>query len=380
MRVGFDAKRAFHNFVGLGNYARTLIEGLLKYYPDNNYILYTPKFNDPRAQEWPKKFATPPEIRIPRGPIGAISSSLWRSLLLSKVIKKDSLDVFHGLSHELPPHIEKLNIKKVVTIHDLIFLRYPEYFSRIDRYIFQKKFTYSCQVADLVVAISEQTKKDIIEFLKVPEEKVEVVYQSCNPLFYDQISKEEREKVRKKYFLPHKYILYVGSFTKRKNLLTMVKAFAISQKNNDIPLVLVGQGEEIKKQIIDLARNLKVEKKIIFLHNVPTIHLPSVYQGATLFCYPSHFEGFGIPIIEALFSKIPVVTSNGHCFQEAGGPGSRYIDPNDHQAMGQAMIEIIESDSLRQRMVQEGQTFVQKFHYQNTVQKMMLAYSRLLHH
>jgi glycosyltransferase involved in cell wall biosynthesis len=378
MRIGFEAKRAFHNFVGLGNYARTLIEGLLKFYPEDQYVLYTPPFEDHRAKEWLGNLTQRPDVRLPRGLVGMLSSSAWRSIFLTNTVKKDNLNIFHGLSHELPPKIERINLKKVVTVHDLIFLRFPDYFSRIDRYIYQKKFTFSCQVADLVLAISEHTKNDIIELLKVPAEKIEVVYQSCSPQFYEMVPLAEREKIRRQYHLPYKYILYVGSFTKRKNLPTLVKAFAHCQKVNDIPLVLVGKGEEIKDQILELARSLNVERRIFFMPDVPTHHLPALYQSATVFVYPSFFEGFGIPILEAIFSQIPVITSTGSCFQEAGGPGTIYVDPNDDAAMGKALIDVLESEAVQKRMIDAGKNFIQKFHYQNTTQKLMQTYSRLL--
>jgi glycosyltransferase involved in cell wall biosynthesis len=376
MRIGFEAKRAFHNFVGLGNYARSLIQGLGTYYPKNEYVAYTPPFSDERAKNWAANLPPAVKVRLPHG-LGRLCPSLWRSGFLTKTLKKDQLDIFHGLSHELPPHIETLPCKKVVTIHDLIFLRYPEYFSKIDRYVFQKKFTHAVAVADKVVAISESTKRDLMEILHVPAEKIQVIYQTCNPIFYEEVSPDLKESLRCKYNLPYKYMLYVGSFTKRKNVLALGKALKITQRINDIPLVLIGKGDLVKEQMQDLAHNLKIERKVIFLENVPTTHLPALYQNATVFVYPSLFEGFGIPIIEALFSKIPVVTSLGSCFREAGGDGQIYVDPHNPEQIGQALIEVTENEGLRQKMVQAGWQYVQRFREENTLKAMMKLYQSL---
>ncbi|MBP5295975.1 MAG: glycosyltransferase family 4 protein [Bacteriovoracaceae bacterium] len=376
MRIGFEAKRAFHNFVGLGNYARSLLQGLGTYYPEHEYWAYTPPFKDERAKIWAANLPPAVKVCLPHG-LGRLCPAAWRSAYLTKTIKKDKLDIFHGLSHELPSDIQDWPGKKIVTMHDLIFLRYPEYFSKIDRYIFNKKFSFAAAHADMVVAISESTKRDLMEILHVPEEKIRVIYQTCNPIFYEEVSPDLKESLRCKYNLPYKYILYVGSFTKRKNVISLVKALKLAQQINDIPLVLIGRGEVVKEQIRDLAQQEKISRKIIFLENIPTNHLPALYQNATVFVYPSLFEGFGIPIIEALFSKIPVITSLGSCFREAGGVGQIYVDPHQPEQIGQAIIEVTENEELRQKMIKAGTEHVQRFREENTLKAMMQLYQSL---
>ena len=174
MRIGFDAKRAFLNNTGLGNYSRDTIRVLSNFYPDNKYFLYTPKekgnsrlaFLDNRNNTF---------VRTPQSLLNKALKSYWRSKSIVSDLFNNKIDIYHGLSHELPLGIEKTNIKTVVTIHDLIFIRYPHLFRTIDRKIYYKKFNSACHRADKIIAVSQQTKQDIIDFFLIPEEKIEVI-------------------------------------------------------------------------------------------------------------------------------------------------------------------------------------------------------------
>ncbi len=197
MNIGFDAKRAFHNSTGLGHYSRTLIRSLADCYPEHQYYLFNPK---------PSSLFSFPEKNIqevrPASFINNIFSSVWRSSWVKNDLKKYKIDIYHGLSHEIPVGIQKTGIKSVVTIHDLIHERHPEQYNAIDVKIYNKKFRYACANADKIIAISEQTKKDIIEFYKTPEEKITVCYQSCNPAFSTAVSETEKDCRKKKVSPP----------------------------------------------------------------------------------------------------------------------------------------------------------------------------------
>lgn len=377
MRIGFDAKRVFHNFRGLGNYSRTLLESLQKYYPENEYLLYTPPIKDNRGIEWQKKYDSF-KVKTPQSILSKQFATLWRSLLLSKVIDNDNIEIYHGLSHELPPGIDKLKTKSVVTIHDLIFIRFPQFFPWIDRQVYLKKFTHSCESADLVVAICEQTKRDIIEFLGIPEEKIRVVYQSVGPKFYNMIPEEKIEKVLSAHDVSGKFILYVGALEERKNALSVVQAFARIKDHCKENLVLIGRGKEYKEKIQRTITELGMHDRVFILDNVTTEELPSFYRAATVFCYPSFFEGFGIPIAESLFCETPVITSEGSCFPEAGGENSIYIDPNSVESIANALSKVLSDEDLQQTMARKGRAFVEKFHWRNTSKNMMEIYSELL--
>ena len=182
MRIGFDAKRAFHNLSGLGNYSRNVINQLAELYSDNEYFLYNPK-------EGIKIYGFPPEravIRRPGNYFHKILPFLWRSWNLPKIIEDDRLDIFHGLSNELPFRIHKSSVRKVVSIHDLIFMVYPDLYKSADRLIYRKKFSYSAKTADIIIAVSEFTKKDIVKYFEIEPSRIEVIYQDCAPVFYNE--------------------------------------------------------------------------------------------------------------------------------------------------------------------------------------------------
>jgi glycosyltransferase involved in cell wall biosynthesis len=376
MRIGFDAKRAFHNFRGLGNYSRDLLAGLNQYYSRNDYLLFSPPLKDQRAFKWRDEYSSF-EVITPTSFLGKKFSTAWRSLFLTDELKNHELDIFHGLSHELPPGIEKSGIKSIVTIHDLIFMRYPEFFPWVDRKVYLKKVRYACEAAALIICICNQTKEDVVNFLGVNPDKIRVVYQTCNPRFYTPMEEDKMKSILSKYGVDGKYILNVGAIEPRKNALNLVKAFANLKKESNRNLILVGNGGEYKKEIETYIESKDLGDRIKIISNVTHTDLPAFYQGADLFCYPSHFEGFGIPIIEALFSKTPVITSKGSCFPEAGGPDSVYIDSESIPELTEAIERVLTDDKLRYKMIENGRNFVEKFHRSKTSERLIEVYEEV---
>lgn len=377
MRIGYDAKRAFHNFRGLGNYSRDLLAGLNQYYSTNEYLLFSPPIKDDRAKKWKEEYSKF-KVITPQSFFGKKFSTAWRSLFLTDELKKYELDIFHGLSHELPPGIEKTNIRSVVTIHDLIFMRYPEFFPWIDRKVYLKKVKYACEAADLIICICEQTKSDVINFLGIDPSKIRVVYQTCNPRFYTPMDEEKIQKTLRKYDVQGQFILNVGAIEPRKNALNLVKAFAHLKKETNHNLILIGNGGDYKTEIENYIESKDLSSRVKILSNVGHTDLPAFYQAADLFCYPSHFEGFGIPIIEALFSKTPVITSKGSCFPEAGGPDSLYIESESVNELEDAIRKVLTDTSLKYKMIENGRNFVEKFHRSKTSESLIQIYNELM--
>lgn len=371
MRIGFDAKRAFFNRSGLGNYSRFVIKSLIDFYPKDNYLLFTPKLSN-RIRFFNSQDNI--EVISPDKLLHKKLSSYWRSMAMAKDFKKLQLDIFHGLSGELPKSISNSTVRSVVTIHDLIFLRYPELYKAIDRKIYEKKFRFACNVSDKVIAISEQTKRDIIEFLGTEEAKIEVIYQGCDMRFQQDAPEAIKNEVKKIHTLPNEYLLYVGTIEKRKNLLSIVKA--IHMGKIEVPLVIVGKKTSYYNEVEAYIRQYKLEN-IYFLNNVTNAHLPAIYQMASVFIYPSVFEGFGIPILEALYSKVPVITSKGSCFSEAGGPFSIYIDPNEPEAIAAGIHRILNQPEFKEKMVSEGFAYAQNFDHKLLVKKLNNLYTQL---
>lgn len=370
MRIGFDAKRAYFNYSGLGNYSRNTIRYLSHNFPDNEFYLYIPG----TTNQIPNGTLKNQTLVYPHTWKERKFSSLWRSYWLGQQLVRDGIDLYHGLSNEIPFDIVKHHVPSVVTIHDLIFLRFPEWYKPIDRKIYSKKAKFSCMNADRVVAISRQTRADIIRYLKIPEEKIDVVYQGCDPVFYQRWDEAEKVKISQKYHLPASYLLYVGTIEPRKNLLQVIKARHIGKF--DIPLIVIGRSTPYVKHIHEYIAE-HAQKNITFLQEVPNKDLPGIYQLADAFIYPSRFEGFGIPILEALSSRTPVITSIGSCFDEAGGKSSLYVDPDDTDEMIHAMKLVLENEKFRIEMQEKGYEHAQKFNEKIIADNLMQVYRKV---
>jgi len=363
MKIAFDAKRFFHNTSGLGNYSRDLVRILATYFPENEYILL-----NKNKSERTKDILDFPNVNFVETSKGNFS----RQLKMGKDAQNQGADIFHGLSGELPLKWDQKPIKKIVTIHDLIFVRYPEYYSFFDRKIHFWKFKKAADSADKIIAISEQTKQDIIDFLKVPESKIEVIYQGCHKAFKEDQAQEFIEKTKEKFNLPERFVLNVGTIEERKNLLNTAKAL----KDTDIPLVVIGKKTKYFKKVENFVQQNKI--KAYFLEGVSMDELAVIYKLADIFIYPSFFEGFGIPVIEALFSKTAVITSNTSCLPEAGGPDSVYIDPKNPFDI-QAKIKFLwQNESERKRRAERSFEFVQKFNDEPIANELMSLYKNIL--
>jgi glycosyltransferase involved in cell wall biosynthesis len=370
MKIGFDGKRATNNLTGLGNYSRSLIAHLAQFFPQNQFFVYTPGIKEkPQISG----FLSVENIltRLP-----GTRGILWRTLGIKKQLVKDGIDLFHGLSHEIPAGLHKSGIPAIVTVHDLIFLKFPQYFGRIDRLIYTLKCRYACRHADRIVAISECTKRDIVAFFGTDPSKIEIVYQSCDDGFKSPAENGKKQAVRLKFNLPDHYILNVGTIETRKNLLTLIRAIALAEKS--VKLVVVGKrtpyADEVDKEI----NALGLSSRILFLQDVPFDELPSIYQMAELFVYPSVYEGFGIPIIEALYSGVPVIAAKGSCLEEAGGPDSVYVEPYAHEKFAQEINRLLSQTEIAARMKVKGLVYAQRFDNQLLSTQMMTIYQNLV--
>jgi glycosyltransferase involved in cell wall biosynthesis len=378
MRIGFDAKRLFNNFTGLGNYSRHVVKTLAENFPQQQLCLYTPRVNAHTVPDFLKHHKNI-SIKVPTGLMNlGPFRSYWRSVAVRSNLRKDSINLYHGLSNELPYGIRKTGIKSIVTIHDLLFLRYPELYPSTDRKIYNIKFRYACQAADKVIAVSQQTANDVAEFYKIPEDKIEVVYQSCNDLFKRTWTAGSLSKVIQKYKLPQDFILNVGTIEKRKNALLILQAMEQLKHTLDLHLVIVGKATHYLEEIRQYAAAHGLENRLYILHNVSYEDLPLIYRAAKLFVYPSVFEGFGIPIIEALYSGVPVITSKGSCFGEAGGPESLYADPYSSEELAQCIEQVLTDSVLTARMICRGLDHAHTFDNEAIATEIMKVYKQLV--
>ena len=385
MRIGFDAKRAAQNATGLGNYSRFVIRILNNFFPDDEQVLYVP--NPKKTQHLDKATANGNDndingknvtkIRFPQR-IWKRLRSLWRVWGITSDLKRDRIDIFHGLSNELPLNIRKAKCRSVVTIHDLIFLHYPKYYHWIDRKIYDFKFRRACSNADRVIAVSEFTKREIMKYYGTPEAKIDVVYQGCDPAFSAPIGNEKLDEVARRYSLPQQFILYVGSIEERKNLMLVAKAIASRPSAFSHKIVAVGKRTPYVDEIRQYLEANGIADRILFFHKVPFADLPSFYRLADACVYPSRIEGFGIPMLEAISSGLPAIGCTGSCLEEAGGPHCIYVDPDDAQAMSAALCRVVSDKELRETMIREGYKYARNFTDEVLAGKVHETYSSIL--
>lgn len=415
LNIGFDAKRAACNRTGLGNYSRNLIAALCEVDACGEAEreagsgagagggVSTAASGEPAAGKAGGRrlrlnlFSAVCEEKnldaykallhktlSPKSCVKEICetkpkrhflSFIWRSFGICRDIKRSKIDVYHGLSAELPFGIKKTKAKSVVTIHDLIFLRHPEFFPKIDRLFYYIKSKYACKTADKIIAVSERTKQDIVEYFGTDPNKIEVVYQSCSNIFSKEIAAEKLEEVAKKYSLPQKFMLFVGSIEERKNL--MLAAKALSLLDESVNLVAVGKRTPYTKKVEDFAAKNAISKRLFILNSVEGEELAAIYKLASVFVYPSLYEGFGIPIIEAISAGVPVVAASGSCLEEAGGEACKYVSPFSEKELAEAVTAILGSENLRQEMINKSYIHIQKFFSGDMALKILDIYDKI---
>ena len=374
--IGFDAKRIVRNATGLGNYCRTLVNDLAHVVPaDWQLRLYTP---DAGRDHLRRQVETSSQLQFvyPQNRPLSIQRSLWRISSIVGDLKRQHVSLFHGLTGELPRGIHQAGIPSVVTIHDLIFMRHPEYYHWLDTRIYEWKFRYTCREANRIIAISNRTKQDIIELGGVSDDKIDVIYQSCSPRFAGEVAPDQIAEVLSHYQLPRRFILSVGSIEERKNIALAVNA--LHHLPDDIHLVAVGKPTKYSEQILQRISGTPLAQRVHFLHGVPDNHLHALYRAAEVFVYPSRYEGFGIPIIEAIHSRLPVVAATGSCLEEAGGPDCLYVSPDDEQALAAAVRQLLVGAEGREERISRCREYVRRFEGNDVATQVLNVYRQLI--
>jgi glycosyltransferase involved in cell wall biosynthesis len=375
MRIGFDAKRIFNNATGLGNYGRTLLHSLASGFPEHAYYLFTPR----ASTRFQASRVEPIEIVQPAQDFSRVFSSAWRSKFMTHDIRRLHMDLYHGLSNEIPFGIHRLDAKLVVTVHDVIFERYPGLYNPIDVCIYRQKVRYACRRAHRIIAVSEQTRLDLITYYRVDAGKIQVVYPGCDPVFGQLVPRQALRAIRHLFSLPKEFLLYVGAVVERKNLLSLVKA--LEKIPESPPLVVVGYGNHYKQKVKRYLSDRRIEDKVVWLsekHLVLQAQLPAVYRLAKALIYPSVFEGFGIPIQEAMWSGTPVITSSGSCFAETGGNAAIYVNPLDAHELAEAIYRVCNDSYMAADMIRKGTAYVRQFNASAGGNAIMDVYTHLV--
>lgn len=374
MKIGYDAKRAVNNNTGLGNYSRLVIETIASS-GDDTLMLYAPALrNNPRLMPLLERENV--TLCLPDTNNGRRFPSIWRSRGLTKQLQRDEIELFHGLSNELPLNIASSGIPSVVTIHDVIFRHFPHCYKWIDRKIYDYKFRKAAENATRVIAISECTKRDIVNLYNVAPEKIDVVYQGCDPQFLRPVDRDRIVNVKKKYGINGEYIIGVGTVEERKNQLLTIKA--LRGLRRDINAVIVGRRTAYAKEIDAYIAKHHLQDRVKFLDKADFADFPALYAGALLSSYPSRYEGFGIPVIESLTVGTPVIIASGSCLEEAAGPAAPVVDPDDVEAFVHVAESIIYDENNNMRVSVLGKQYVERFSQQHFASELRDSYERTL--
>ncbi len=375
-RIGFDALRALRNATGLGNYSRGVLRGLRAVDPALSLHLFTTAPPRPAHASLPDELGAqlhlPPAAWQHRG-----LRAVWRTCRLGRAAKRERLDLFHGLSHEIPRDLPGTQIPSVVTFLDLIYHRHPEYFPLFDRHSYEWRYHWSAEHAKAIIAISAQTRDDLIACYGIPESRIRVIPPARDPRFAIRSTEEVLAAARVRHGLPPEFLLSVGTLEPRKNQVLAIEAVARLGSSTPM-LVLVGRDGGSAADLQRVAASRGVASRVRILSDVGSDDLPAIAQAATLFLYPSFIEGFGMPIVESLSAGVPVITSAGGCFAEAGGAGTRYVDPADVPGLATAISEVLADPDLAERMRVAGRRHAEAFDGAALARRLLAVYDAVM--
>ena len=379
MNIGIDARLLLNN-TGIGRYTRSLF---FEYVQSNrlqqdrvSLFFDTPLMNFPEQhvacsktlQELPENFC--------RVTAYCTRRIVWTNWHIPPLLRHHNIDVYHGVCNfELP--IRKM-CRYVVTIHDLVPYFFPELVPKKHLLFFKFLIKRVAHTADLIITDSEHSKRDIVRYLKVPEGKIRVIYLGYDAKYRELHDRQVIQEVLLRYGIRQPYLLFVGVIEPKKNLERLVDAYVMLRKNTswgkELQLVIAGGKGWFSEQLYQKVRELELDKYIVFTGFVPDEDLPALYSGAELFVFPSIYEGFGLPVLEAMSCGTPVVTSNVSSLPEVAGNAGFLVDPYDSKAILQG-IETVLSDTHRQEQMQQaGYLQARQFSWRKTAEETYNVY------
>lgn len=299
---------------------------------------------------------------------------LWEQIFLPIKAKKNNINLIHCPAHVVPL---MSSMKTIVTIHDLAFKLFPETFKWQNRSYLNFIVPLSIKKADKVIAVSKNTKKDIIREYNVNPNKIKVIYNGVDEKYRRINDDEIINKIKEKYKLPKDFILYLGTLEPRKNIERLIKGFNKTKKNN-IKLVIAGGKGWLYDDVFKLVKKLNLEEKVIFTGYIDEKDIVLLYNAATLFVYPSLYEGFGLPPLEAMACGTPVITSNLSSLPEVVGDAAITVNPNNVKDLIEAIDKVLNNKELQRKMIQKGLKRANKFTWKNTARETIKVYKEVL--
>ena len=369
MRICIDASPAVHHRAGLGRYAQELTSALLAADTDNEYVAF---YHRPEGAH-----VDPPLDRIPHLTT-SLNTKPWRlAALLGQFLRIPQdrmfpgIDLFHATDHLLP---RLSRVKTVFTLHDLIFRLYPETHKPLNRWFLTLAMPQFLRAANAVIAVSKNTKRDAVRFYNLDEAKFHVVYEGVNERFRPAPAQDVAH-VRQVYALPEHFILSLGTIEPRKNLTALLEVYRhLLDRGSELRLVVVGKKGWLYEGFFRRLRELGLEDEVIFPGFVPDEDLPAFYTAADLFVLPSLYEGFGLPVLEAMACGAPVVTSNASSLPEVAGEAGILVDPNDVRDLVRGIEQVLADEGKRKEMQVKGLQQAARFSWDRAARETLLVY------
>jgi glycosyltransferase involved in cell wall biosynthesis len=365
MRIGIDVRK-IKDF-GIGVYIQNLVKNLLLLDKDNKYLLF---FNPVDLDDF-----TFPRSQVEKVTNRSGKYSLSEHLTLSWQSRRKKVDLFFSPHYVMPIF---LNCMKVVTIHDLIHLKFPEFLPRRGAHLYARlMFKQTVRAADRIIADSHHTKSDICRILKVDPQRIEVVYPALDEAFCASESGEEIKHFKEKWGVKKDYILYLGSEKPHKNLGNALLAYSKLAGRMDLNLVVVGANLKRNESLEQTLNSLRLKDRITILDFIPRRELPLLYAGAGLLVFPSLYEGFGFPVLEAFFCGTPVVASNSSSIPEVAGDAAFLVDPLNVDAIAEGILAVLNNTSLRRDLIEKGRRRAELFSWKATAEKTLRVFERV---
>jgi len=374
MKIAIDGTIVREEITGTGFYITNLINGLIKIDNLNNYYI----FGD---EQYLRKY-----IKIDKDNFRVVHKRfknriirvLWEYFIFPFELKKLKIDILHSPNYITP--LLKFGFKIILTIHDLTFLLFPEKYTITKRWLFGKMIPVFIKKSDKIVAVSENTKKDILKFFSIPDDKILVTYESYPEYYNFSIDRSKAEDILNKYGIERNFILYVGMIEPRKNIISLLKAFVELDKDLELDLVIVGKKgwyfKEIEKYM-ENAINLRLKNKIMFTGYIPEHELKYFYRLALMFVYPTLYEGFGLPPLQAMACGTSVITSNISSLPEVVGDAAIKINPDDLGDLKNSIKWLYTDEGKRDELIKKGLENVKKFSLENVASNVLSVYRKL---
>ncbi len=379
MRIGIDVRPITTAGLGrgLGIYTANLVKSLLKIDQKNNYSLFLARNQvlDNVLTDLPSSR----NVNIVRLKRPTRNIFFWDQLLWWALLERERIDLFHSTVYGVPLICP---CKRVFTIHDLTPLIFPEFFKKFRHQAVYRFNFFTGKYADRIITASHNSKQDIIHYLKISESNISVIFDGVGAQYQRLQDSKVIENIKIRYHITGKFLLYVGGFDANKNLPTLVEAFRLLQEkrpsNEDLLLVFVGNLTPAAVSLREFIRTLGIEQQVIFTGFVSEEDLIGLYSAAEVFLFPSLYEGFGLPPLEAMACGTPVITSNASSLPEVVGDAAIQVDPHSSQAFSQKMFEVFTNDRLRQELSRKGLERAKLFSWEQTARKTLQAYENVL--